>query len=291
MSDEDTGPKGKKSAVDAPRKNYFVVDPFAVVVIGKDTADDEKHPLFDPRINLPIDEAMVANIMYYGVLKPVEVTKDGDRLVVVDGRRRVLHARIAKQRQIERGDEPVGLPIILRKGDDAHLFGVSRTHNAFHSSDGPLTNAYNARRMIDMGKTEAEVALTFGVTLQAVKNWLQLLSAHKDVIDAVKTELLTFTAAMHIAALSKAEQTEVLVELTAGGTKPTAADAQKRVREKAGKAPGNTPKERIERATNVLTKYALAGVTTKEAMETALERVTKILTGGSLEKLAKTDEE
>lgn len=37
---------------------------------------DKTHPLYDERINLPIDEGMVLNIKELGVLEPITVWKD-----------------------------------------------------------------------------------------------------------------------------------------------------------------------------------------------------------------------
>ena len=37
---------------------------------------DKAHPLYDERIHLPINEAMVLNIMDQGVLEPIIVWKD-----------------------------------------------------------------------------------------------------------------------------------------------------------------------------------------------------------------------
>lgn len=280
----------KKSAVDAPRRNVFMMDPDDIVIVGIDTGDTDKHPLWDPRIHLPIDPLLVANIRHYGVLEPIDTTKDGERLLVVDGRRRVLHARAAKRIQLEAGEEVVKVPVMIRKGDDAHLFGVSRAHNAMRTGDGPLTNARNAQRMIDMGSSEAQVALTFGVTPQAVKNWLALLGLHTDVLAAVKAEQLTPTAAIQLAVLPRAEQAEVVSELAVADEKPTVEAVKRRVGARTGKGPGNAPKDKIERAVAILTKYVKAGDATKDVMAGTLERVCKILTGAGMDKLLEEDE-
>lgn len=41
---------------------------------------DKAHPLYDERVNLPIDEGMVLNIKELGVLEPIIVWRWRDRL-------------------------------------------------------------------------------------------------------------------------------------------------------------------------------------------------------------------
>ena len=66
---------------------------------------DEKHPLYDPRVDLPLSDEMVASIMLKGVVKPIIVWKDPEsgETVVVDGRQRVRNAIEANKRLRKRG--------------------------------------------------------------------------------------------------------------------------------------------------------------------------------------------
>jgi ParB family chromosome partitioning protein len=65
---------------------------------------DKTHPLYDERIHLPINEAMVLNIMDQGVLEPIIVWKDPEtgKSCVVDGRQRVRHTLEANKRLAKR---------------------------------------------------------------------------------------------------------------------------------------------------------------------------------------------
>lgn len=45
-----------KQALDAPRKQYWLLNPENLVIIGLDTNDGPEHPLWDTRIKLPIDK-------------------------------------------------------------------------------------------------------------------------------------------------------------------------------------------------------------------------------------------
>lgn len=108
-----------KTAVEAPRTNAWLFDPEQLKLVT-----DESHHLYDPRIHLPIDEAMVKNIMVNGVIEPVIIAKEGQDVIVVDGRQRTKNAIEANKRLTAEGKEPVKVTCIIRRGDDASLFGV-----------------------------------------------------------------------------------------------------------------------------------------------------------------------
>ena len=90
-----------KSAIDAPRVNAFSLDPDEVVLVT-----DPKHVLFDKRALLPPDEQLVKSIMAKGVLTPIHVFRDGDKVLVINGRRRVTAARSRRNGILCNGAKP-----------------------------------------------------------------------------------------------------------------------------------------------------------------------------------------
>lgn len=56
---------------------------------------DTTHPLYDERVHLPLNEAVILNIMELGVLEPIIVWKDPEtgKTCVVAGRQRVKNAK------------------------------------------------------------------------------------------------------------------------------------------------------------------------------------------------------
>jgi len=214
MSDD----RVKRQALDGKRLNAFAMRATDLRIIGLDTKDGPEHPLYDERINLPIDEAMVRNIQAFGVLEPVLVRKDGSFVDVVDGRQRVRHARLASERNVA-----AGLPEILvpaqspMKATDATAVGVMVSANTFRRDDDPLTRAKKASRMLALGATEAEIATSFGITKGAVRNLLSLLDLAPKVQKAVEAEKVPFTAAIQLADLPREEQVAKLDEMIAAG--------------------------------------------------------------------------
>lgn len=232
-----------KTAVEAPRTNAWQIEPEKLILI-----DDEKSPLFDPRVNWPVDEGMVRDIMVNGVIEPVIIAKDGEALVVVDGRQRTKAAREANKRLAEAGKETIRVCCIIRRGCEADLFGVSISANEHRKDDSPLSKADKAQRLIAMGKTEAEVGISFGVTSATVKNWLVLSSLSAAVRKAVERGEITATAAAALAGLSVKEQGEKLEEMVAEGGKVTVARAK-------AKAKGTAPAKRMRGRKEILAKY------------------------------------
>lgn len=201
-----------KTAVDASRTNAWNIEPERLVLIA-----DPAHPLYDPRVHLPLDESMVLNIMYHGVIEPVVICKDGDNLVVVDGRQRVKNAVEANRRLRAEGKLPLLVTCMIRKGDDANLFGVMVSTNELRREDTPLGRAEKLQRFMVMGRSEAEAAVVFGVSRQTIANWKALLDLDSAVKEAVENGVIGATVAAQVfAPLSREEQRKHLAEMTAG---------------------------------------------------------------------------
>ena len=79
---------------------------------------DKTHPLYDERINLPIDEGMVLNIKELGVLEPITVWKDPENglTCVVVGRQRVRHTMEANKLLLKEGKTSLLVPGVVKRG-------------------------------------------------------------------------------------------------------------------------------------------------------------------------------
>lgn len=223
-----------KKTFNASRLNAFAFNPDDLVIIGLDTDDGWGHPLYDERIGLPVDEPMVLNIMVHGVLEPVLVRKNGELAEVVDGRQRVRAAREANRRLAAEGKELVLVPAMPRRGDDARMFGVMVSANELRRDDGPLQKATKCARYMDMGRSEEDASIQFGVSVSTIRAWLRLLDCSSGVIEAVEAGRLTATAAGKLAKLPREEQEKALGELTDSPGKPTVAKAAEKARTKSG---------------------------------------------------------
>ena len=289
--------KGGGQLVNAPRATHFMMRPRDLTVIGLDTEDGPEHPLYDERINLPLDPDMVKNIRVRGVIETVRAVKDGDRVLVWSGRRRTVHAREADRLMEEAGEGKLLIPVLIEKGDQRDAFSRGLAANRFRVDDGVLASARQAKHALDMGGTTETVAADMAVSDQTIRNWVALLSAAPEVISAVERGELGATAALPLTGLSHDDQRKQLSDLKreAGeGVKLTAALTKAKVGRRGGR-PGEaaarvTPKERVEKATAILTKTAALVPATKEVYLETLQKLARVLTGRSLEKLSQTEE-
>lgn len=176
------------------KQDLFTFDPDVLFV-----AMDPAHPLYDERVTIPLCEETIQSIMEVGVLEPVLVRKngtdaDGNPIVEVeDGRRRVLHARVANQRLAKLRKPPIKVPAVVRRDDDTAAFGVSIHANEHRDQDPPLMRARKMARWIALGNDHKQVARTFRCSIQTVKNSLELLDLHPDLqvlVDANKLGVL-----------------------------------------------------------------------------------------------------
>lgn len=293
---------GGKQPIQGKKFQGWHLDPNDITIVGLDTEDDESHPLYDPRIKLPVSEAMVLNIMQHGVLEPILVTKDGLEMRVVDGRRRTIHAREANERLRKAGLDTVKVPCIVKQGDNKTLFGMGQVANRFRVNSGPMESAKAALRYTNLGASVQEIANAFECSEQHVRDLLKMNELAPEVQNAMLKDELTATAALMLTPLPKAEQVAVLKELQdetkeANKKKATVEQAKKAVAKRGGQ-PGDrvapTPKERVEKAITILTKFS--GVPdkerTKDMYHEVVQKVSRALAGKALDKLVEeTDEE
>lgn len=184
---------------------------------------DKQHPLFDERVNLPLDEALVRNIMCNGVIEPVVVrqngkSEDGTPVVeVVDGRQRVRCAIEANKRLTAEGKEPVQVSIVRRRGEVGDLFGVMISANELRRDDGIMVKARKLSRYMVMGRSEEDAATQFGCSVPTVRNLLSLLELHSDVQKAIERDALPATVAKELHSVPQEEQPAALEKLIASG--------------------------------------------------------------------------
>lgn len=207
-----------KNSVDvygaAGKTNLLMFDPDTLHLVS-----DPAHPLYDKRVHLPLRESMVRNIMVYGVRQPITIAKDPETglVCVVAGRQRVKHAREANRRLRERGEEPLMVPAWPQRDEMDSLADVMVAENEHREGDTPLGRADKMRRLMSRGRTEEQLAVIFGCTVQTVRATLAILDCTADVRNAIEAGKITATHAAKLAKLKPAEQRAKVAELVAAG--------------------------------------------------------------------------
>ena len=210
-------PKASRDALNAKgKRDAYMFDPNDLVLVT-----DEKSPLYDERIHLPIDEALVANIMFapngtpQGVLEPINAMRNTEtgKVEVIDGRQRVKAAREANKRLKKQGLEPVWVPCMLKKTTGHGAMGMLISSNEHRQNDTPLGRAKKMQRYIDLGRDEAEIAVLFGISAASVKNQLSLLDAPAAVRNAVEAGKISTSDGYKLAKLEPGDAKDKVAEL------------------------------------------------------------------------------
>lgn len=208
--------KDKGAFANAVRGTVWNFDPNDLVIIGKDTDDGPDHNLYDPRIKLKLSESMILSIMAQGVLENVTVAGIDGKPVVVDGRRRVLHAReaLARMRKADK-DAVLRVPASFRKDTDAGLFATMIVANSHRLNDDAVAEARKAEIMKERhNASDEDIAKAFGWTTQTVRNRRKLLTLPAKVLRKVSSGEISVTAVMELAKMEP-EDAEAAAEKVA----------------------------------------------------------------------------
>lgn len=196
------------------KTNLLFFDPAALTLVT-----DLSSPLYDERVNLPVDEDLARNIDYQGVIEPIIVSKNpetGEAEVLV-GRQRVKAACLANEWRAARGVDLRQIPAYVFKGNRRDAIEFIASENEVRKPDSPLGRADKMRRMMGLGRGEEEVAIVFGCTVATVRTTLALLECTADVQKAVEAGSIKVTHAKKLAKMEPAEQREKVAELVAAG--------------------------------------------------------------------------
>lgn len=235
-----------KALRNAKSASGYSFDPIDLVIVGVDVEpanEADKNLVEDDKGRLRIDSSMVKNIAHYGVKVPVIIRIVDDMPVVVDGRRRVLHARKANEMRAERGEDSLPVRCILERGGantDAKLTAI--TTNTFRADHGPMAQARKCADLINAGVPEDEVALSFGFSKSTLGNRLKLLDLPKSVQRHVESGSLSFMSALELHDLEAEEAEAAAEELVAeGGSKKGQAKRAKSKKNKDGEEKPSRP--------------------------------------------------
>lgn len=208
-----------------------VIDPHEPVVVGLDVPYADAYWFsYCPRADENVDDAFVNSIRQPNEVRdPIHVCRDGARVLVLDGRRRVKAARIVWREQAAAGvseERRVVLRFVMQTGTPAELFQVNRSS---HDDRKDLTPAQRALLMAHFAKHVdglQAVATEFGCTVQTVRNSMALLKCSERVQQAVGAGTIASTAAVRLARLSRVEQDAKLEQMIERGATRGAAAAE-----------------------------------------------------------------
>lgn len=192
---------------------------------------DTKHPLYDPRVHRPLNEARIKSIMKYGMALPILVRRNtAGEHEVVDGRGRCREVMEANRRLVAAGKPKMKVTCKPQaEGTKSHLFGLSIVANSCRDTDDPVTEAekivrwrnYKAEEATQAGqkpdwdKINEEACSTFGISSQTMNQRIKLLDLSKNVQNAVRSGDLSIARALDLLLYEHHEQDKRLIKILA----------------------------------------------------------------------------
>jgi ParB-like chromosome segregation protein Spo0J len=177
----------------------YKIDPEKILIAGYDYTppNDDSNLVEIDKARLGIDKSMVKSIAAVGVVQPVQCRIVDGYIVVINGRRRVLHARAANEIRAEKGEEPFEVTFTLERGSDSPDALVTMvTANTFAESYNPMVQAQHAQQMLDRGLSRDDVAAAFGFSNASLINRLKLLDLPSKIQKHVAAGQLSLMAAL-----------------------------------------------------------------------------------------------
>ncbi len=169
---------------------------------------DPSHPLFDDRMNDPIDPLNVASILVNGLqqLPTVEETPEGLR--VKDGRQRTRWCCKAGKATIDVYVKPPE-----SKEDDIDKSLLSMELNMITVAPTPLAQAKLAKRALDAGKSKESVARAMGRSVETLGALLRVLKKGSDETHRkLEDKVIDETGAAVLASRTPEQQSAILAE-------------------------------------------------------------------------------
>lgn len=209
------------------RNNMFLID---VDAIGIEDG-------FNTRKDFGDIEALAAKIRKRGILQPLRVRRDGDKVMLVAGERRLRAVQLLR----EQGVKFERVPCVLadRHANETDNILDMLAENADRKDLTPIEEAEGFARLMKYGMTEQQVAEEFGISESTLKNRLELLKASPAARKALQDGKASSAAVIQILRRyeSREEQDGALKDAiqAAGPTGSVSKGAVKRKAETEGK--------------------------------------------------------
>lgn len=258
-------PKKKSGGqADGVRGSLWYFLPEELTVVGHDTNETE-HELCDAQSNAFSAETYTEYINYMrlnGIDKPILFRREAgtDRKLVIEGRTTVRVARVVaalweqdrKAEGLKGDDAKLRIPAVVRRGTADELFcTMHATNRRRPGSDDAMHDAKAMARLVNGGATEEQAATRLGIPVERGKKLLAVLKLHPKAQRQVGAGL-SLDAAAKLAKLPELEQVKRLAEIQATGEKPTARAVTNKLREGSGKAPVETPAQKLKKIAEAL---------------------------------------
>lgn len=189
--------------------------PESLLIIGLDVEADSSHELYDERAYNEVNQDLVQNIMFSGVIIPVSVREIDGAVFVVDGRQRVMAAREANRKFTEMGlKERITVPVTIHGNVGADKSTIAArvvSANNFRTEDDIIKKIRKAHRLFALNSDMEQTAVICGVSVATLNNWFKLAQADEMVHNAVREDKITLSGAYYLCTHFKAEHQRAIL--------------------------------------------------------------------------------
>lgn len=199
-----------RQAFDAPRSNLFHALPEQLTII-----EDSEHWLYDPRVDTPPSKEFIEDIDKRGIIEPLIVTKEDDKVLVVVGRKRTKAVEIINKKRKRKDEELLRLPCMIRKGTKADLYELSVAENTHRKDDTIYETVVKATRLMALTSDPKRTGLALAKTPAQVQQLLKINDLHEDVQQALFQNKIGFVAALQFHDVPFEDQQEAIKKLLA----------------------------------------------------------------------------
>lgn len=167
------------------KADMFKVDPRIIIV-----RDD-----WNERKDFEGHESLVESIIENGVINPIRIQRDEDKLLLVDGERRLR----ATMEAIRRGVNIVSIPALMVRPS---MSETEAKYTSYLANDGkrftPLEECELFDRLLKYGESVSDISKKIGKSTTYVNNTLLFRDGNKDLKEGVKDGKIKKTLAQNI---------------------------------------------------------------------------------------------
>lgn len=192
--------------------NFEPNDPRLVLIT------DPNHPRYDRRVELPLVEDFIQDIIKKGVHTAILVFKIEGIYEVFEGRQRVKAAREILRRD---PSSKIRIPFVLKTLKPAQSIEMAISANNQRIAETQSVKGEKANQLAEYGHTLEGIAAQYpGSTVAMVKDWMSFADgASEGVKKALDASLVTYTQARKISKMEHCKQ-QAALELAMEKPKP-----------------------------------------------------------------------
>lgn len=205
------------------------INPNNILIVGLDVPETADNWFAQcPRAKEEVDEEFLESVRKEGVRLPVDVYRDGARVLTLEGRRRVKGARIVWEENKKKGVKPednIAVRVNIRHGSPEELFKFNAQSHQGKKDLDPVQLAMLMANFQKHASDDVEkTANVFACSVGKVRQHLALLNLHPKVQREVSGFHLSIKNANKLAGLPREEQVAKLEEYKSEVIAPSESD-------------------------------------------------------------------